>query len=193
MALPVQRGVTRLRGTFVLFVITVGIAGCGNSAASATRTQPNGAWTGCGNLANATVVQVHRPASLFDRRAAPLSVTQSRAALVRRLYYDFCVIVGHPADLPSNAAISCPADRAIAYQGAFYAGKRKLMTFAYAATGCQTVKLSDGSVQASTMIVGKAFDAEPPSFAADLAAVIGVRPDQVSGPEWGPAVSQPAG
>jgi hypothetical protein len=109
----------------------------------------------------------------------PLSVTQSYAAIVRRLYYDFCVIAGHPANLPPGTKFSCPADFGLVYQGVFYAGDRKLAAFKYAASGCQSIWLSAGSEQASTMIIGKSAAAEPASFTADLAAVLGVRPAAV--------------
>ena len=110
---------------------------------------------------------------------APLSVTQRHAVIVRRLYYDFCVIVGHPAHLSPGTEIHCPADFGLVYQGVFYAGDRKLAAFTYGASGCQSIRLSAGSEQASTMIIGESAAAEPASLTADLAAVLGVRPAAV--------------
>ena len=109
--------------------------------------------------------------------AASLSVTQRNATLARKLYYDFCVIVGHPATLPPE--INCPAAFDLEYDGVFYAGNRKLAAFEYAASGCQSIQLSAGSHQASTVIFGKSAAAVPASFTADLAAVLRVRPATV--------------
>jgi hypothetical protein len=174
---------TRLLGISVLVVITAAIGGCGDPSS----TQPNGAWTGCGNVARVTVVQVHRTMTIAGPGVGSLSVTQRHAALVRRLYYDFCVVVGHPANLPPSTEINCPDDFGLVYRGVFYAGDRKLAAFRYAASGCRQIWLSAGSDQASTMIIGKSAAAEPASFTADLAAVLGVRPaavyqDPFSGP-----------
>jgi hypothetical protein len=176
---------TRLLGIAALAVIAAAIGGCSDPG-----TQPDGAWTGCGNVARPAVVQVNRTVALARPRVRPLSVTQRRAKLVRRLYYDLCVIVGHPDHPPLGSAISCPADFGLVYAGVFYAGDRKLAAFSYAASGCQGVWLSAGSDQASTMIYGKAAAAEPASFTADLAAVLGVRPALVYQPSSLPGPSR---
>ena len=175
---------TRLLGIAVLAVIVAAIGGCGGPS-----TQPDGAWTGCGNVTRPTVVQVHRTVALARLSLRPLSITQRRAKLVRRLYYDLCVIVGHPDSPPPGSAISCPADFGLVYKGVFYARHRKLAAFTLLASGCQTVWLSVGSDQASTMIYGKAAAAEPTSFPADLAAVLGVRPALVYQPSSLPGPS----
>jgi hypothetical protein len=103
-----------------------------------------------------------------------LSVTQRDAPLVRRLYDDLCVIVGHPDHVPPGTVISCPADFGLAYSGVFYEAGRKLASFSYRASGCQSIALSVGPDQASTLILGKAAAAEPATFDADFAAVLGV-------------------
>jgi hypothetical protein len=87
------------------------------------------------------------------------------------------VIVGHPTTLPPE--INCPAAFDLEYEGVFYAGNRKLAAFEYAASGCQSIQLSAGSHQASTVIVGKSAAAVPASFTADSAAVLRVRPATV--------------
>jgi hypothetical protein len=155
-----------------LVAIVVAIGGCGDSLS----IQPDGAWTGCGNVARATSVQVHRTAGI----ARPLVVTQHRAVTVRRLYYDLCVIVGHPFQPPGKPfSINCPAGYPLSYQGVFYAENRKLATFWFGVSGCSTVGLSVGSYSTDTMIMGEAAAAEPASFIADVAAVLGVHPAMV--------------
>ena len=160
-----------LRGIVAVVILAVALGGCAN-----VRTQANGAWTGCGNIERPWVVQVRRSVALSEPEWGSwvkLSVTQRRAPLARRLYYDLCVIVGHPGHLPSGM-INCPADFGLVYSGVFYAAGRKLASFTYYASGCESVALYVGADQASTPIWGKAAAAEQPTFDADLAAVLGV-------------------
>jgi hypothetical protein len=161
----------RLRGMAAVVILVLAAGGCGD-----VRPAANGAWTGCGNLERPSVVQVRRSVSIPEPEWGSwvrLSVTQRRAPLVRRLYYDLCVIVGHPDHLPSGP-ISCPADFGLVYSGVFYAADKKLASFSYDASGCQSVALYVGPGQASTPIWGKAAAAEPATFGSDLAAVLGV-------------------
>jgi hypothetical protein len=152
------------------------VAGCASARAQADTTA-DGVWTGCGNAQSPSVVQVRRSVALPEPGWGSwvrLSVTQRSAPLVRRLYDDLCVIVGHPYHLPPGALVNCPADFGLAYTGAFYAAGRKLAGFSYAASGCESITLSVGQQQANTMILGPAAAAEPSTFDADFAAVLGV-------------------
>jgi hypothetical protein len=82
-----------------------------------------------------TAVQARRTAL----GAVPLRVDQRRAAVARRLFYDLCVIAGHPRSWPG--VINCPADFGLAYTGVFYAGERPLAMFSYRASGCESLRL----------------------------------------------------
>jgi len=168
------RGV-KLTGIGAAAVLAVAIAGCASAPAQADTT--DGVWTGCRDVQSPSVVQVRRSVALPEPDWGSwvrLSVTQRSASLVRRLYDDLCVTVAHPYHPPPGAVFNCPADFGLTYSGIFYAAGRKLARFSYGASGCESVALSVGPQQASTMIAGPAAAAEPASFDADLAAVLGV-------------------
>jgi hypothetical protein len=165
-----------LTGIGAAAVLALAVVGCASARAQAD-TAADGAWTGCGDVHRPSVVQVRRSVALPEPGWGSwvrLSVTQRSAPLVRRLYDDLCVIVGHPYHLPPGAVISCPADFGLTYTGVFYAAGRKLASFSYAASGCESITLSAGQQQVNTMILGPAAAAEPATFDADFAAVLGV-------------------
>jgi hypothetical protein len=142
-------------------------------------TEQNGAWAGCGNVDRVTAVAIRRTVALHEPGDwGALSVTQRRASLARRLFFDLCVIVGHP-DHFRGTVMSCPADVGVVYRGVFYGGSRELATFVYWASGCESLQLTAGPSTATTAIVGKAAAAEPASFDTDFAAACGIPPDVV--------------
>lgn len=160
-----------LRVIAAFALVAAGISGCGAARAQADGPAA-GDWAGCQQAALPSAVQVSRSVALpLPGHRGYLSVTQRRAPVVRTLFHDMCVIVGHPAPLPG--IVNCPADYGLTYSGVFYAGNRKLATFSYRASGCQYLSLTAGSQHASTMIIGRAAAAEPASFDADFAAVLG--------------------
>jgi hypothetical protein len=164
----------RLLAIAALATVAVAAGGCGD-----VSTQPNGAWTGCGNVARPSVVQVRRTVRLATSMRGILLATERRAAVVRRLYYDVCVIAGHPAHLPPNAAISCPADFGLTYRGVFGTGNRTLAIFTYSASGCNGLELDVGPNQAGSLIWDKAALAAQLSLDAGLATVFGVQADTI--------------
>ena len=105
-----------------------------------------------------------------------MSVIQRRAVLVRRLYYNVCVLVAHPDHWPSGVAVNCPADIGLVYRGVFYAGNRKLAVMTYWPTGCASLVLSLGSARSNYGLFGKGAAAAAARFGADFAAVLGIRP-----------------
>jgi hypothetical protein len=157
----------KLLGLVSLVLVAVAATGCGY-----VSTQSNGAWTACGNVMRPSVVQVRRTASLSGGEA--LSVTERRAAVVRRLYFDMCVIAGHPYHFQPGEAISCPDDFGLTYRGAFYDRKTKIAVFSYAASGCESLSLSVGLNQSTSQIFGKVALAVQPSLDAGLAAALGI-------------------
>jgi hypothetical protein len=144
---------------------------------------------------NGSGVSLQSPSFPWWRGSPELSVTQRRAPLVRRLYYDLCVTVGHPDHLPPGAVVNCPADFGLVYSGVFYAADRKLASFSYEASGCQGIDLSVGPDHASTLILGTAAAAEPAAFDTDFAAVLGVPACSLHGPPsaYCQTAAQPAG
>jgi hypothetical protein len=149
--------------------------------------QPNGAWSGWGNVHRATAVHISR---VRHHGWKPLSVTRYRPSLARRLYFDFCVIVGHPAQV--HGPLSCPAEYSLVYDGTFYAGSRTRATFDYEADGCQALELATGGSTQATIIMGRAALAEPDSFDTDLAAVLGIPACAVHQPPTLPCPPPPA-
>ena len=165
----------RLLGIAALATVAVVASGCGD-----VSTQPNGTWRGCGNAARPSARPVRRTVRLAAATRQVLLATERRAAVARRLYDNMCVIVGHPAHLPSGATLSYPADFSLFYRGAFYTGSRALAVFSYAASGCNALSLSVGAGQASTLILGnKVALAAQLSLDAGLATVFGVRADTI--------------
>jgi hypothetical protein len=165
-----------------LAAVTVAASGCGHvstQSQGATQshgaTQPKGAWSGCGNLARPSVMQVRRTVGLARPMREILLATERRAPVVRRLFHDMCVIAGHPAHLPPGVTLSCPDDFGLTYSGVFEAGNRTLATFTYDASGCNALSLSAGPNQASSLIWSKTALAVQPSLDAGLATAFGVR------------------
>jgi hypothetical protein len=169
----------RSRATLIAAVTATGLAAAGTGIALAAgggqagvSVQPDGAWTGCGDVARVTAVRVQREVSIRGNGWKPLAVTQRHPPAARRLFYDFCVIAGHHARAPS--VMSCPADVGLSYDGAFYAGRRRVATFDYYASGCQDITVRAGRQSTGTLLIGPALAAEPRGFGADLSAVLGI-------------------
>jgi len=160
----------RLLAIAAAATVAVVASGCADAS-----TQPNGAWTGCGNVARPSVMQVQRTVALASPTTRILLATERRATVVRRLYYSMCVIVGHPAHLPPNTTLSCPADFGLNYRGVFYTGTRALAVFDYGASGCSALSLSAGADQAGGLICcNKVAVAAQLPLDAGLATVFGV-------------------
>jgi manganese efflux pump family protein len=137
--------------------------------------------SGCAAVNQATTVTIHRTMHLVEPvRVGALSVTQRKAALVQALFRDFCNAVGHPAK--PTGLVHCPVSIGMDYTGTFYDGSRSLATFVYGATGCQTVSVTAGGKQRSTILYGTAAAAAP-HLQADMAAVLGVPKYAVSAPQ----------
>lgn len=164
----------RLLAIAALAIVAVAAGGCTD-----VSTQPNGAWTSCGNLARPSVVQVRRTVRLATSIQGILLATERRAPVVRRLYYDMCVIAGHPAHLPPNATLSCPGDFGLTYRGVFDTGNTTLAIFTYNASGCNALELDVGPNQASSLIWDKAALAAQLSLDTGLATVFGVQADTI--------------
>jgi hypothetical protein len=109
----------------------------------------------------------------------PYTMTQRKPALVRALFSDFCKLVAHP--YRSNRPMNCPAAFGLDYAGTFYAGQRKLATFVYGASGCQTVQVTAAGKSTSTMVFGSTASAAP-DLENDMAAVLGLPKSAVYGP-----------
>jgi hypothetical protein len=164
----------RLLAIAAVATVAVVASGCAD-----VSTQPNGAWTGCGNVARPSVMQVQRTVRLASPTPRMLLATERRATVVRRLYYSMCVIVGHPAHLPPNATLSCGPDFGLDYRGVFYTGTKALAVFDYASSGCSALSLSAGADQAGGLIWDKAALAAQLPLDAGLATVFGVPVDTI--------------
>jgi len=137
---------------------------------------------GCGGAARVTAVQVRRIARLREPEPWPaLRVRRHDATAARRLFQDMCVIEAHRTSLPSGP-INCPADWGVSYDGAFYAGGQRVAAFSYAPSGCASLLLITGGHRESTAFSGAALRAEPRSFSADFARVLGISPAKAFGP-----------
>ncbi len=132
-------------------------------------------------------MQVRRIEALAVPGREALSVTQHHAAVVRRLYFEMCVIVGHPYHVPPGSTLSCPDDFGLSYRGVFYAGEKTLAVFSYAASGCEALSLSVGPAQVSTLIYSKVALAAQLSLDADLATALGIRADTIHQRTFAPA------
>ncbi len=107
------------------------------------------------------------------------TMTQRKPALVRAIFRDFCQLVAHP--YRSNRPMSCPNAFGLDYSGTFYAGPRKLATFVYGASGCQTVQVTVSGKSTYTMVFGPTAAAAP-HLETDMAAVLGLPKSAVYGP-----------
>jgi hypothetical protein len=67
-------------GIAALATMAVAAGGCGS-----VTSQPNGTWTGCGNMSRPSVMQVQRTVQLARSTPAVLLATERRARVVRRL------------------------------------------------------------------------------------------------------------
>jgi len=106
-------------------------------------------------------------------------MTQRKPALVRALFGDFCQLIAHP--YRSNRPMNCPAAFGLDYSGTFYAGDRKLATFVYGASGCQTVQVTAAGKSTFTMVAGSAASAAP-HLETDMAGVLGQPKSAIYGP-----------
>jgi len=148
------------------------LAGCGSATASSASLTSSADAVGCASVDQATSVTVYRAMHLVEPiRAGALVVTQTKPALVRTLFSQFCGAIAH-ADT-AKGTVHCPADFGISYSGTFYDGGRALATFVYGASGCQTVSLTANGQTQSTMVLGTA-SAAAPKLGADMAAVLGI-------------------
>jgi hypothetical protein len=135
---------------------------------------------GCASVSQATVVTIHRTMRLVEpAHVGPYTMTQRKPALVRALFSDFCKLVAHP--YRSNRPMNCPAAFGLDYAGTFYAGQRKLATFVYGASGCQTVQVTAAGKSMSTLVFGSTASAAP-HLENDMAAVLGLPESAVYGP-----------
>src|ERR1039457_5182209 len=145
-------------------LLCAAVAGCGTVAASTPAAGQAAASVsaaagsaasavGCASVSQATVVTIHRTMRLVEpAHVGPYTMTQRKPALVRALFSDFCKLVAHP--YRSNRPMNCPAAFGLDYAGTFYAGQRKLATFVYGASGCQTVQVTAAGKSTSTMVSG---------------------------------------
>lgn len=189
-----------VRGTAVAGLLGAALActaltGCGSvvaaTQAAAPATPPAPA-VGCASVNQATSVTIRRTMHLVEpTRVGGLNRTQSKPALVRALFGDFCNALAH-AD-KAKGTVHCPAAFGIAYTGTFYDGRRTLAKFVYGASGCQTVSITAGGKTRSAMVFGTA-SAAAPHLEADMAAVLGLPKStvfmpsgQVVNPGGGPA------
>jgi hypothetical protein len=135
---------------------------------------------GCASVSQATVVTVHRTTRLVEpAHVGTYTMTQRKPTLVRALFGDFCKLVAHP--YRPNHPMNCPADFGLDYSGTFYAGQRKLATFGYGASGCQTVQVTAAGKSTFTMVSGPTAAAAP-QLETDMAAVLGQPESAVFGP-----------
>jgi hypothetical protein len=107
------------------------------------------------------------------------TMTQRKPALVRAIFSDFCKLVSHP--YRSNRPMNCPAAFGLDYTGSFYAGQRKLATFVYGASGCQTIQVTAAGKSMYTLVMGSTASAAP-GLETDMAAALGQPKSAVYGP-----------
>jgi hypothetical protein len=116
---------------------------------------------------------------LEPARLGTLNMTQRKPALVRAMFGDLCKIVAD-AYVPKTP-VHCPAAFGLNYSGTFYDGQRKLATFSYGATGCQTVTVTAAGKSRHSLVMGPAATAAP-HLDADMAAVLGLPKSAVYNP-----------
>jgi hypothetical protein len=146
---------------------------------------------GCADVTQATSVAVHRAVRLVEpTRVGALAKTQRNTTLVRALYSQLCAAITHPATI--KGTVRCPANLGISYAGTFYDGSRKLATFVYGASGCQTASLTAAGQTKITMMVGSA-SAAAPKLQADLAKVLGVPSLAIAQPKSGTGIPRDGG
>src|ERR1035438_992703 len=170
-------------GTVAASTPAAGQAAASVSAAAASAAAASAAAAsavGCASVSQATVVTIHRTMRLVEpAHVGPYTMTQRKPALVRALFSDFCKLVAHP--YRSNRPMNCPAAFGLDYAGTFSSGQRKLATFVYGASGCQTVQVTAAGKSTSTMVFGSTASAAP-YLENDMAAVLGLPKSGVYGP-----------
>src|ERR1035441_5981438 len=130
---------------------------------------------GCGTVAASTPAAGQAAASVSAAAASAAGGSGGGRARVTA----FCRLVAHP--YRSNRPMNCPAAFGLDYAGTFYAGQRKLATFVYGASGCQTVQVTAAGKSTSTMVFGSTASAAP-HLENDMAAVLGLPKSAVYGP-----------
>jgi len=172
----------------------VAVAGCGTVAASAPAAGQAAATVsasasasaaavsavGCASVSEATVVTIHRSMRLIEpAHVGTYTMTQRKPALVRAIFSDYCKLVAHP--YRSNRPMNCPDAFGLDYSGTFYAGQRKLATFVYGASGCQTIQVTAAGKSMYTLVMGSTAAAAP-GLENDMAAALGQPKSAVYGP-----------
>lgn len=175
----------QLRGIVIAGMLCAGVAGCGTVVAATPSSgqaavQAAVPAVGCAGVNQATSVTVHRSMHPIEpARLGTLTMTQRKPALVRAMFGDFCQVIAHRY-VPSRP-VNCPAAFGLNYTGTFYAGQRKLATFTYGATGCQSVDLTVAGKSTYSLVMGNAAAAAP-HLDTDVAAVLGLPKSAVYDP-----------
>jgi hypothetical protein len=162
-------------------VAPTGASGATSAAGPAAGSAPA---VGCAAVGEASTVTIHRSMRLVEpARVGPFTMTQRKPALVRALFSDFCTLVDHP--YRGSHPMDCPAAFGLDYSGTFYAtGPRKLATFVYGASGCQTVEITASGRSTFTLVFGPTARTAP-KLETDLAAALGQPRSAVFGPGQG--------
>jgi uncharacterized protein YceK len=173
----------QLRGIVVAGLLCAAVAGCGSTVAT-TPTSVQAAHAapavGCASVNQATAVTIQRTRDLIEPdRAGAAATTQRKTALVRALFSDLCKVVAHPDTV--RTGMNCPMAIGLAYTGTFYDGNRELVTFTYAASGCQSVRVNATGQSKYSMVTGSAASAAP-NLETDMAAVLGLPKSAVFSP-----------
>ena len=173
----------QLRGIVVAGLLCAAVAGCGSTVATtpasvqAAHAAPA---VGCASVNQATAVTIQRTRDLIEPdRAGAAATTQRKTALVRALFSDLCKVVAHPDTV--RTGMNCPMAIGLAYTGTFYDGNRELVTFTYAASGCQSVRVNATGQSKYSMVTGSAASAAP-NLETDMAAVLGLPKSAVFSP-----------
>jgi hypothetical protein len=112
-----------------------------------------------------------------------LETTQADPVKVRALFGDLCAVVAHRET--STLRLNCPDEIGLSYSGTFYDFTRKLATFTFAASGCETVTVTSASSGAKpqTTVVTGTIAAAAPHLHADLDHVLGLTDAEVFQPQ----------
>lgn len=190
IAMTHSRKARDVRGLMTAGMLTAALAGCGTYVAGASQqagsgsTTGNSTATGCASVNDATKVTVIRAMHLAEpTRAVALEVTQTKPAVVRALFHDFCQVVTHKDT--SGAAHSCPMQIGLSYGGTFYDGDRKLASYTYAASGCEVVTVTSavkGAKPQAAVVMGSAAAAAP-RLHADMDKTLGLSDAEVFRPQ----------
>ncbi len=186
---PIVMMHSRMAGT--LGVLVLALAGCGTVVASGSTTDSGSGsqitgstTTGCQSVDEATRVTVLRAMHLVEpTRMGNLETTQADPLKVRALFGDLCAVVAHRET--STLRLNCPDEIGLSYSGTFYDFTRKLATFTFAASGCETVTVtsaSSGAKPQTAVVFGTAAKAAP-TLHADLDHVLGLSDAEVFQPQ----------